>query len=132
MSESNVELFRQGLAAWNAGDHRAVVDMCRPDVEWTFSDRLPDATGTIRGRAAVERFLERFVHDWTDIRISELRLAEGEDRVVAEVEFRAIGREGIEVTITFAHCWVAHEGQVTAFRAYASFDEALEEMGLTG
>ena len=28
--------------------------MCHPGVEWTFSDRLPDATGQIRGRDAVE------------------------------------------------------------------------------
>lgn len=46
MSEENVQLFRRGLAAWNERDFGAIVEMCHPDVEWTFSDRLPDTTGT--------------------------------------------------------------------------------------
>jgi probable sodium:solute symporter len=48
MSQENLTLFRTGLAAWNEGNYDAIVDMCHPDVEWTFSDRLPDATGRIR------------------------------------------------------------------------------------
>ena len=74
MSQENLELFRRGLAAWNAGDYEAILEMCHPDVEWTFSDRLPDATGEIRGKASVRTFFEtftgievsmRFVHVWT-------------------------------------------------------------------
>jgi ketosteroid isomerase-like protein len=45
-SKENVQLFRRGLAAWNERDFGAIVEMCHPDVEWTFSDRLPDTTGT--------------------------------------------------------------------------------------
>ena len=63
MSQANVELFRAGLEAWNEGDYDAIVEMCHPDVEWIFSDRLPDATGQIRGRDEVRRFFETFTGD---------------------------------------------------------------------
>jgi ketosteroid isomerase-like protein len=67
MSQEEVDLFNAGLAAWNAGDYEAIVDLCHPDVEWTFSDRLPDATGHIRGKAEVWdiEVSMRFIHVWT-------------------------------------------------------------------
>jgi ketosteroid isomerase-like protein len=74
MSEENLELFRRGLAAWNAGDHEAIVEMCHPDVEWTFSDRLPDATGEIRGKDSVRTFFETFTGDWSEISIRPDRI----------------------------------------------------------
>jgi ketosteroid isomerase-like protein len=57
MPQDNVELFRRGLAAWSEGDFGVIVEMCHSGVEWTFSDRLPDATGDIRGKQAVSDFL---------------------------------------------------------------------------
>jgi hypothetical protein len=35
VSQENLDLFRQGIAAWNAGDYETIVEMCHPDVEWT-------------------------------------------------------------------------------------------------
>jgi ketosteroid isomerase-like protein len=97
MSRENLELFRQGLAAWNAGDYEAIVEMCHPDVEWKFSDRLPDATGEIRGKASVRTFFETFTGDWSEISIRPERIADSGPHVVANVKFEARGRDGIEV-----------------------------------
>jgi ketosteroid isomerase-like protein len=110
MSQENLELFQDGLAAWNEGDLQRILDMCHPDVVWTFSNRLPDAIGDITGKAAVERFFDRFIEDWAE---------------VAEVEFTARGREGIEVSMRLVHVWTARDGQVVRFRGYATLDEAL-------
>ena len=73
MPQDNVELFRRGPAAWNEGDFGVIVEMCHPDVEWTFSDRLPDATR--RHVVADVRFVAngpdgievsmQFIHVWT-------------------------------------------------------------------
>jgi ketosteroid isomerase-like protein len=99
MSRRNLELFRQGLAAWNDGDYEAIVEMCHPDVEWTFSDRLPDATGEIRGKASVRAVFETFTGDWSEISIRPGRIAAPGSHVVANVEFLARGRDGIEVSM---------------------------------
>ncbi len=132
MSRENVELLLAGLDAWNSGDFPAIIEMCDPDVVWTFSDRLPDATGAIHGKAAVARFFESFTEDWSEIEIRQQRSVDTQDVVVAEVEFRAKGRDGIEVTMNLAHVWTARDGKVISFRAYATFDEALAAAGLSG
>jgi uncharacterized protein len=129
MSQENLDLFRTGLAAWNEGDYEAIVDMCHPDVEWTFSDRLPDATGHIRGRDEVRRFFETFTGDWSEISIRADRIADPGSEVVADVAFLAKGRDGIEVAMRFVHVWTVRDGQIVRFRGFGSFEEALEAVG---
>jgi ketosteroid isomerase-like protein len=129
MSQENLQLFRDGLAAWNAGNYEAIVDLCHPDVRWTFSDRLPDATGEIRGKDAVRRFFETFTSDWSEISIRADRLVDAGADVVSDVAFLARGRDGIEVSMRFVHVWTVHDGQIVRFRGFGSFEEALEAVG---
>jgi ketosteroid isomerase-like protein len=129
MSEENVQLFRRGLAAWNERDFGAIVEMCHPDVEWTFSDRLPDTTGDIRGRHAVSDFLARFTEDWVEISISADQVIDAGDDVVADVRFVAKGRDGTEVSMQFIHVWTTRNGQIVRFRGYPTLAEALEAVG---
>jgi ketosteroid isomerase-like protein len=129
MSQENVEMFQSGLAAWNAGDYEGIVDMCHPDVEWSFSDRLPDATGHIQGKEEVRRFFKTFTGDWSEISIRANRIADRGEDVVAEVAFVAKGRDGIEVSMQFVHVWTVREGQIVRFRGFRSFEEALEAVG---
>jgi ketosteroid isomerase-like protein len=104
--------------------------MCHPDVEWTFSDRLPDATGEIRGKASVRTFFETFTGDWSEISIRPERIADSGPHVVANVEFVARGRDGIEVSMRFVHVWTVRKGQIVRFRGFGTFDEALEAVEL--
>jgi ketosteroid isomerase-like protein len=125
MSQESLELFRAGLAAWNVGDYETIVAMCHPDVEWTFSDRLPDATGHIKGREEVRKFFQAFTGDWSEISISAERIADSGPEVVADVAFLAKGRDGIEVSMRFIHVWTVRDGQIVRFRGFDSFEEAL-------
>jgi uncharacterized protein len=129
MSKENLDLFREGLAAWNEGDYEAIVDMCHPDVVWTFSDRLPDATGRIEGKDAVRSFFQTFTGDWSEISIRAERIADRGSDVVADVAFLAKGRDGIEVSMSFVHVWTVRDGQIVRFRGFGSFEEALEAVG---
>jgi ketosteroid isomerase-like protein len=129
MSQENVELFRAGVAAWNEGDYEGIVEMCHPDVEWSFSDRLPDATGHIRGKDEVRRFFETFTEDWSEISIRADRITDRGSDVVAEVAFVARGRDGIEVSMQFVHVWTVRDRQIVRFRGFRSFEEAVEAVG---
>jgi ketosteroid isomerase-like protein len=129
MSQENLELFRAGVAAWNEGDYDAVVDMCHPEVEWSFSDRLPDATGQIRGKEEIRRFFQTFTGDWSEISIRADRIEDHGADVVADVAFVAKGRDGIEVSMRFIHVWTVRDGQIVRFRGFGSFEEALEAAG---
>jgi ketosteroid isomerase-like protein len=75
MSQGNLQPFHDGLAARNEGDYEAIIDMCDPNVAWTFSDRLPDATGAIRGKPAVQRFFETFTGACTSSMCGRFRAA---------------------------------------------------------
>lgn len=132
MSVATVDLFQRGLAAWNDGDLEAIVEMCHPDVRWTFSDRLPDATGEIRGRDAVRSFFASFTQDWAEISIAADRVVDAGDDVVAAVRFTARGRDGIEVSMQFVHVWTVTDGQIVRFRGYPTFEQALEAVGYRG
>jgi uncharacterized protein len=125
----NVDLFRRGLAAWNEGDLEAIVEMCHPDVMWTFSDRLPDATGEICGKDAVRRFFATFTEDWSEISMEAEQVVDAGDDVVADVRFVAKGRDGIEVSMRLIHVWTARNGQIVRFRGYRTMEEALEDVG---
>jgi ketosteroid isomerase-like protein len=125
----NVKLFRAGLAAWNEGDYEAIVELCHPDVEWTFSGRLPDATGNLQGKAAVRRFFETFTKDWSEISVSPDRVADQGSDVVADIVLLAKGRDGIEVAMRFGHVWTFREGELVRFRSFGTFEEALEAVG---
>jgi uncharacterized protein len=125
MSQENVDLFNAGLAAWNDGDYEAIVNLCHPDVEWTFSDRLPDATGHIQGKDEVRKFFETFTGDWSEISIRAERMADPGPHVIANVAFLAKGRDGIEVSMLFTHVWTVRDGQIVRFRGFPTFEEAL-------
>jgi uncharacterized protein len=129
MTQANLDLFHEGTTAWNRGDYETIVDMCHPDVEWSFSDRLPDATGQIRGKDAVRSFFESFTSDWAEISIRPQRLADPGEEVVADVEFVARGRDGIEASMRLVHVWTVRDGQIVRFRGFHSFEEALEAVG---
>jgi hypothetical protein len=129
MPQENLDLFHEGLAAWNEGDYGAIVEMCHPDVEWRFSDRLPDATGAIRGKSAVRSFFATFTEDWSEISIHPERVVDSGDEVVAAVAFLAKGRDGIEVSMHFVHVWTIRGGQIVRIRGFQTFDEALEAVG---
>jgi uncharacterized protein len=129
MTQENIDLFNEGVAAWNRGDYEVLVDMCHPDVEWIFSDRLPDATGEIRGKAAVRSFVERFTSDWAEMVIRPERVVDAGDDVVTLVEFVARGRDGIEASMHFVHVWTVRDGLIVRFRGFQTFEEALEAAG---
>jgi ketosteroid isomerase-like protein len=57
------------------------------------------------------------------------RIADPGPHVVANVEFLARGRDGIEVSMRFVHVWTVREGQIVRFRGFGTFDEALEAVG---
>ena len=116
--------------AWNAGDYEAIVEMCGPDVEWTFSDRLPDPTGEIRGKSSVRECFATLTGDWSEISIRPDRIAIPALMLSRTSKFAARGRDGIEVSMRLVHVWTVRDGQIDRFRRFGTFDEALEEVAL--
>jgi len=100
-------------AAWNASDYEAIVEMCDPDVEWTFPIAFLTPPGRSGGvlRARILRNLDlRLVRDLDP----PDRIADSGPHVVAN-EFAARGRDGIEVSMRFVHLWTSGTVRSSAF-----------------
>jgi ketosteroid isomerase-like protein len=93
---------RAGFEAFNAGDHRAVVELLCDDVEVFASPELANS-GRFHGRDGYRTWIEPWIDAWDaiDMEIAELTPV-GERHVVAEVHQVGHGREGIEVSMDVA------------------------------
>jgi ketosteroid isomerase-like protein len=135
MSQENVELVRQGVARWRAGDYAALLDFLvsnsAPDLE--LYSRLAGFGGEpYRGHdglrawiADIQENFERF-DPWLD----EVR-AVGDDRVVAVGGIRFRAREsGIDMSERLGWVYEFRNGLLRRMMFYGSPSEALEAAGL--
>jgi ketosteroid isomerase-like protein len=132
MSEENVELLLKGLELWGEFNVDAMLELLDPEIEWTFSGRLPDATGTIHGRAAVGDFMRSWAGAWSKLSMIPKEIVEAGDDLVVDLEFVGRARDGLELSLRLGHVWTSRNGLAIRFRAYPSFDEALKAVGLAG
>jgi ketosteroid isomerase-like protein len=131
MSQENVEVVRDSIAAINEGDYGRAMGHLADDV--VLENPAGVFAGTFRGREAVgEWFGDWFrMFDWNvhnDIReIAEI----GDDGVFLVVDLRGRGRgSGVDVEGTFAWLYRLREGKITRMDGYLSREEALEAVGL--
>jgi len=127
MSEENVERVRQAYAAWNRGDLDAGLSMMHPDAEWRTSGLFPDSDPVYRGRPAIRHWFETVREPWERFSAELVDVIPQGDTVVAEVVFKAVGRESAtNVTLPFAHLFRFKAALVIEVSAYPSVEEALE------
>ena len=131
MSGTNADLIRRGYQAWNHGDVEAVVEFLDPEIRWEGYTHIPES-GTLTGRDEVRAWLERFLEAWEELDIEVTDMIENNDRVIALVSFRGLGKgSGVEVEGGVdAHVWTVRDGRAVAVRLYQGTQEALEGVRL--
>ena len=90
MSEENVEIIKEALAAWNRGDMDAVMSAMSDDVILDPLAGWPEGAEIVGLQAVMERFRavrDGFERDWVEIR--EIRDF-GQDQVLVECEWCGI------------------------------------------
>jgi ketosteroid isomerase-like protein len=127
---SNAKLVRRGYDAWNQGDIEAVLAFLDPEIEWEGYTHIPES-GTLSGRDEVKAWLGRFLEAWEELDIEVTDLIENEDRVIALVRFRALGKEsGVKVDGgADAHVWTVRDGKAVAVRLHQGTRDALKDLG---
>jgi uncharacterized protein len=131
VSQENVELVRQGYAAWNRGDVESVIGAMDRRVEWHGHPRLPEP-GPYVGREAVKAWFESVSDAWQSISVRPVAFAEAGDRVVVLVSIVGRGRgSGVEVQSGLdAHIWTIADGVIVNFR-WLQGDEAARRANLS-
>jgi ketosteroid isomerase-like protein len=126
MSQENVEVIKEALAAWNRGDMDAVMSAMSHDVIVDPLAGWPEE-GEITGLEAVmKRFRDvrdGFERDWVEIRqIRDL----GEDQVLVECEWCGIplGGHGDAVRLHAFDLFKLRDGRVIHFAYYPDLEAA--------
>ena len=131
MSQENVGLVREALAAFNAGDFKAAVAYLAPEFEYAATGTIPDARGVFHGPEGFRRFLESFWGEFDQPRIEVRDLIAAGDRVIAAATFRGRGKQsGVETSWDIWQVWTVRDGMAIRGQGFTSEEDALEAAGL--
>jgi ketosteroid isomerase-like protein len=130
VSEDNVEIVRELYRATAGGKMDASFEFLAPEVEFHLSGAFPDLGDVYRGHDEIRRLNDQLNAPWEEISLLPERIVDLGERVLVLCRFHAIGRDGIEVKLPFAHLWTLHDGQVVRMDAFSDQAAALEAAGL--
>jgi ketosteroid isomerase-like protein len=129
MSAENLEIIRRGYSQFQAtGELRA-----HPDLVWDVS-RLgwPDQQ-VYAGVEGAMRFMADWAAIWDDWVLEAEEYIDAGERVVVIVNQRGRSKAtGIRGEMRFAQVWTLRDRQAVRMQMYASVEEALESVGLSG
>jgi ketosteroid isomerase-like protein len=132
MSQENVERYRRSLDTWNRGALEEWLEDITPEWEFVPSGVFPGLDPTYRGREGALELWDAMRGPWDNqgFRFEIERIEDLGETVLALATIRARGKtSGVEVAIKWAHVVTYRSGDQQT-RNYASWDEALEAVGL--
>jgi ketosteroid isomerase-like protein len=132
MSEENVEIVREMIDRFKAGDLESWRKVVAKDVIWDTSTGPMPAAGVYKGHEGVERFFIDWLGTWQDPQVESLELIDAGDSVVNVFRWSGRGKtSGVETEGTFCAVYDVEDGLVTRFRHYETREKALEAAGMS-
>jgi ketosteroid isomerase-like protein len=131
MSQENVDLLKELLARFEAGDRTSWKGHLTEDIIWDTSAAMP-AAGIYEGHDGVEQFFVEWLSAWEDPTVEHLELIDAGDSVVNVFRWRGRGRtSGVPTEGVFFAVYDLRDGKVYRYRQYETRTEALEAAGLS-
>jgi len=131
MSETNVELLRKGIDAWNGREVDLWLNYAAPEIEWMPAGPAAVERAVYRGYDEVRSGIEAAWQTW-DV----FEFHEGEARDLGESALW-LGRvrmrgsiSGVELDQEFAIHGVVRDGKFIRIHAFPSWREGLKAVGL--
>ena len=131
MSQSNVELAKRVIDAFNRRDVDAIFECVNPDVEW-FPAMSVTFGGGLRGREGIESYVREVGDTWEEYRVVVQDLRDiADERVLAlsRIEGRGAGSGGL-VDAQMGQVFDFRDGRIARVRTYLDHSKALEAVGL--
>jgi ketosteroid isomerase-like protein len=131
LPESNLDIVRAGVDAWNRRDSEAAIGFLAPDAELIPMRAVFEGT-VYRGAEGFKALLADMSEDWEDFRLETDELREIDDsRVLVLGRIQGRGKaSGVEVDAPAAWVCNLRDGKVTKVQFYASEDTALDDLQL--
>lgn len=131
ISES-IDKWRALYEAFNRGDIDAAVQNLHPEVELKPALIGPGVKDHYRGRDELKEFFETITDVWDSLTVEVEEMIEAPDgRLVAVENWRARGRDGIEINTRLVDVYAFRDGLVIRGDGFRDKAEALEAVGLT-
>ena len=134
MPQENVELARAQYERWNAGELEAWVEAFDPEAEYLSSVTAAlDGRGEYVGHEGIRRFISEYLEGWEYFRLEPAEYLDAGTRVVVVMRVTARGRgSGVRVERDLAHVWTFRGSTAIRHQSFASRQEALDAVGLSG
>jgi ketosteroid isomerase-like protein len=132
MSDENVEIVRNAIAAFDRGDIEGVLRHCDQDIVITQPPELPGVSPEQHGHRGVLEALAIWPEQWDDYRIETVRIAAAPgDKVFVTQRTRGRGKQsGVEVDMDFSFVFTVHDAKISEWQLFVQEDQALEAAGL--
>jgi ketosteroid isomerase-like protein len=123
---SNVDLVRDGLAAWRRGDIEEALSMAHPEIVSVRAAPLPDPQ-TYHGHDGIMQMYADWTTDFAEFEMYPDEIEEVGDRVLVHMIQRGIGKaSGVDVVGRFWFLYTFDaDGLAVRQEAYATREQAL-------
>jgi len=118
-AQENVQLVKEGYAAYSRGDIPGLLTLMAEDVEWIIPGPGLPLAGTYRGRDGVANFFQKLVAD-SDVLDFQPRefVAEGDRVLVVGWERTRVKATNRTVELDWIMSFTLRNGKVEIFREY--------------
>lgn len=125
MSAENVEIVKQALDGFNAGDVDGILPFLSDDFEATTPPELASEPDTYRGHDGIRRYFDSFKDVMEDIRWDLHEFHEAGDRVLVEFTLRARGKTtGLDFGQPAVMLWQLRDGKAIRLDVFTTLEEA--------
>lgn len=131
MSQVLVNLLRQTVDAFNAGDFEAAAQALDADSQWDWSKSIGPDQGVYRGREEIRHFWEGFAAVFEEICLQIEEVADLGDLIVASMVSFMRGRGGVQVQAKNAWLIEGRGPILVRLTMFQTKDEALEAARLS-
>jgi ketosteroid isomerase-like protein len=132
MSEGNVEIVQNAIAAFDRGDVEEVLRLCDEDILIKQASELPGVSPEHRGHSGILEAFAEWPEQWDDYRIETLRIAAAPgDKVLVTQRTEGRGKQsGVEVEMEFSFVFTIRDGKISEWQLFLQEDRALQAAGL--
>ena len=133
MSQQNVQIVIDGVAAYNRRDLDALSEHWTDDIDHRAAEGAIDDRGPIHGKDAMRAYMQDWLDTFDPLTVEPLEVIDaGENQVVAVLRFAGRAKlSGVDTDLTYAVVYTIRDGKIARGREYWTRDEALAAAGLS-